>query len=224
MVNQDIKSLKEKALGFGADLFGVADIDAVKKDFLIEPPEVISDLNFAISLGVHLSDKVIDAVMDCPNMLYSMHYRRVNYLLDEIATKLTGLLQKMGYSALPIPASQVIDFKNQTGHLNHRLIANLAGLGWIGRSGLLINPKFGARVRYVTILTDAPLKASVLDNKGCGSCRACIAVCPAGAIKENKEDFDRQSCMALLREFSKRPGIGQMICGVCIKVCDGKNK
>ncbi|MFH1406802.1 MAG: hypothetical protein ABIH01_02195 [Candidatus Omnitrophota bacterium] len=219
MENQNITSIEKTALDLGADLCGIADIRAIKNEFLIEPKEIISDLDFAISLGIHLSDKVIDSIMNEPTILYSMHYRRVNSLLDEIATKLTGFLQKEGYSALPVPASQVIDFKKQLGHLDHRAVGSLAGLGWIGRSGLLVNPKFGARVRYATILTNAPLAPAKAAKEDCGKCRACITACPVRAIKEDKTDFDRDGCMSLLREFSKRPGIGQMICGVCVKAC-----
>ena len=218
MENQNLK-LKEAALSFGADLFGAADVKSARKYFLIEPKEILSDLDYALSIGVRLSDKVIDSLVNEPTMLYSMHYRRVNYLLDEVVTRLTGLLQKMGYAALPIPASQVIDFKNQLAHVDHRVVANLAGLGWLGRCGLLVNPEFGARVRYATLLTNAPLEASKPNAGSCGECKSCLEICPSNAIREKKEDFVRENCTALLKDFSKKPGINQMICGLCVKAC-----
>ena len=43
------------------------------------------------------------------------------------------------------------------GHLSHKLVAHLAGLGRIGRSCLLLTPGAGPRVRLATVLTNAPL-------------------------------------------------------------------
>jgi epoxyqueuosine reductase QueG len=114
----------------------------------------------------------------------------------------------------------VIDWQKQLGSLSHREIARLAGHGWYGRSNLLVNPRFGSRVRYTTVLTDMPLPAGKPVEGSCGECRLCVSLCPAGAIKA--DGFDREACHAKLKEFCKIQGIGQMICGVCIKACPGK--
>jgi len=50
-------------------------------------------------------------------------------LLDQIGLKLTGLLQRNGYRALPIPASQIVDWDTQRAHVSHKRVAELAGLG-----------------------------------------------------------------------------------------------
>jgi epoxyqueuosine reductase QueG len=62
-----------------------------------------------------------------------------------------------------------------------------------------------------------PLQPGVPAKRDCGSCRLCIQACPAGAITE--QGFHKPKCIAKLREFSHLPGIGQYICGVCVKVC-----
>jgi epoxyqueuosine reductase QueG len=217
------QELKELALSSGATLFGIADAKELKGDFLIEPKKILEGMDFAISIGYRLSDKAIESIENEPTLLYSFHYKRVNSHLDDISLKVANHIQKKGFQSLPIPASQVVDWERQLGHLSHRKIARQAGLGWIGRSTLLINPQFGSRVRYATVLTDMPLQADKPIDTDCGDCLACIEVCPAGAIKDKKENFDRELCYKLLSEFEKRRGIGQRICGVCLKACRGKN-
>jgi epoxyqueuosine reductase QueG len=171
---------------------------------------------------VRLSDAVLGEIEDRPTQLYFHHYRQANVFLDRVAFGLAHLIQKMGYHALPIPASQIIDWENQKGHLSHKKVAQEAGLGWMGRNNLLVNPIHGACVRLVTVLTDLPLSHDTPLEEGCGECRRCIVVCPAGAIKERQQDFEHLKCFEQLCLFKKRDHIGQYICGVCVKACKGK--
>jgi len=221
MEKDDLRELLKKVtLDSGASLFGVADIRHIKKEFHF-PDEILKDLDYAISIGVRLSDGIVESIKDSPTKLYFHHYRMINALLDHIALKACCIIQSNGYEAIPVPASQVIDWENQRGHLSHKKIGELAGLGFIGRNNLLVNPIFGARFRLVSILTDAPLKVDKPIESGCGSCRACIDVCPVHAIKERKEDFDHISCYKKLKEFRDKGIVGQFICGICVKACKG---
>lgn len=216
-----LKSLAETS---GATLFGVADITSFKDKFYIEPASILDDLKYGISIGVRLSGKVLETVINEPTKIYAFHYKRVNSLLDEIALKISTFIQNNGSSALPIPASQVENWENQYGAVSHKLVAHLAGLGFIGRSGLLVNPKFGSQVRYATILTDFPLKTDKPEAGDCGDCYECVKVCPVEAIKQDVTDLDLKACRELLKGFSRRPGIGHFICGICVKVCKGNLK
>jgi epoxyqueuosine reductase QueG len=211
--------LKRIAFADGMALFGVADVSAIKQGFLL-PPDVGARFDYAISIGYRLSKSALDTVTDAPTHIYYFHYQRVNMLLDGLSLKITAALQDKGFDALPIPASQVIDWEKQLGSLSHREIARLAGHGWYGRNNLLVNPRFGSQVRYSTILTAMPLPVDTPVDGGCGTCRACASSCPANAIGENS--FDRDACHRKLKEFIKIQRIGQMICGVCLKVCPGK--
>lgn len=206
----------------GASVFGAANITGCKKDFHIEPIEILKGLDFAISLGVRLSGKVLETVKDQPSAMYSFHYKRINILLDEIVIKVSNFIQEQEYDALPIMASQISDWDLQIGHVCHRTIGKLSGNGFIGRSGLLVNPKYGAQVRYATVLTNMPLSVGKELDMNCAECEACMSACPSGAIKKTSQDFDKQSCLKLLKEFSKKPFIGQYICGVCVRACGPK--
>jgi epoxyqueuosine reductase QueG len=126
--------------------------------------------------------------------------------------------------ALPIPASQIIDWERQQAHLSHKKIGRLAGLGWIGRNNLLVNPEFGAQFRLVTVLTNMPLKPDKPLESDCGECRRCLSCCPAAAIKEKQEDFDHKACFNKLKEFRRSGIVSQFICGVCVKACRGSAK
>lgn len=213
--------LKDFAIQEGASLFGVADITDHKEHIKIYPPELLESLNRGISIGFHLSDFVLETVVDRPNKLYARHYKMANMFLDQLALKVGEQIQRRGYNYIPIPSSVVLDWDENTSHASHRAIGYYAGLGWRGRSSLLISPQYGARVRYVSILTDMPLKADKPMERDCGSCSACIKACPAGAIHE--DHYDIEACHRMLKHFAKSMHVS-LICGVCIKACRGKEK
>lgn len=216
---ENYQALQRTAFAEGITLFGVADVRDISKDFLI-PPETAGQFPYAVSMGIRLSRSILKTIMDAPNQAYYFHYQRVNILLDQTAIKITSAIQKEGFDAYPVPASQISDWDKQLGALSHREIARRAGLGWYGRNNLLVNEFHGAQVRYATVLTDMPLPADKPVQGGCGACRACVSVCPAGAITE--KGFDREACHTKLKEFTKTQKIGHMICGVCVKACGRK--
>lgn len=217
------ESLKNFSLKHGVSLFGVADITGIKDEFLL-PREVRDKFQFAISLGKRLIDSVIEEIKDKPTPLYFHHYRQLNFFLDRVAFLVSSFIQELGFLSLPIPASQIVDWERQRGHLSHKKVAYLAGLGWIGRNNLLVNPKLGSRFRLVTVLTDMPLLTDSPLNLDCGDCMNCLSSCPVQAIKEKKEDFDHKGCYALLNSFRRSHIVSQHICGICVKACPGKNR
>jgi len=219
--HQNVEKLTSLCLQLGTSLFGVADLRSFKKDEMLLPPILTEQLSFGISVGYHLSDAILEGIENQPTLLYFHHYQRVNILLDTIGLMVTSAIQDLGYQAMPIPTSQIIDWKSQRGHLSHKHVARAAGLGWIGRNNLLVNEKFGSRIRLVTILTDLPLAVDTPSLKDCGSCRACLLVCPTGAIAERQEDFDHLRCYEQLKTFSKTLHFSHHICGVCVKACKG---
>ncbi|MGA2465481.1 MAG: reductive dehalogenase domain-containing protein [Thermodesulfobacteriota bacterium] len=218
---KNTEKLKALCRQWGGSLFGVADLRTFKREEILLPPPLIDQLSFGISIGYHLSDAILEGIENQPTPLYFHHYQRANILLDTIGLILNSMIQDLGYQAISIPASQLVDWKNQRGHLSHKHVARAAGLGWIGRNNLLVNEKFGSRIRLVTILTDLPLTADSPSSGNCGSCRVCLSVCPAGAIADRQEDFNHLRCYEQLRTFAKTLHFSHNICGICVKACQG---
>ena len=204
-------------------MFGVADISLIKGDFALSP-ELYNGLGRAVCLGIRLSSAIIRDIKEAPTKIYFHHYRTVNALLDQVALKCANLIQNKGFNALPIPASQILDWENQKGHLSHKHIGYLAGLGWIGRNNLLVNKTLGSQFRLATILMDMPVEVDKPVKDNCGTCRLCIVKCPAQAIKENVSEFGHIKCFEKLKEFQRQKLVDQYICGVCVNACRGKKR
>jgi len=94
--------------------------------------------------------------------------------------------------------------------LDERALAVRAGLGFIGRNGLVIAPEYGSRFNIGVLLTDmavASLSGSDLEGDtstppvaACPSgCRNCIAACPTGAISESGM-FDVSRCISYITQ------------------------
>ncbi len=213
--------LRDYSLGLGFSLFGTADISGIRDSFLL-PEDLRDRVGFAVTLGKRLVAGVLDDMLDGPTPLYFHHYRQINFFLDRGALLLASRIQDLGFRAVPIPASQVIDWPKQRAHLSHKKVGELAGLGWIGRNNLLVTPEFGSRFRLVTVLTDMPLETGKLSTEDCGVCQKCIAACPARAIKERREDFEHIGCFEMLKTFRNKGLVSQYICGLCVKACSGR--
>lgn len=213
------EALARHAADCGMAVFGIAALEPVRATFRPEIAAAAAGLLFGISMGFRLSDPVLDDIADRPTLIYKHHYKVANYMLDKAAAHAAAYIHRQGKKALPIPSSQVIDWRDNYGHLSHKAIAVQAGLGWIGRSALFLHPVHRGRLRLVTVLTDLALECGTpLTGAGpCDGCRACIDACPAGAISE--AGYDRARCAEKLKEFSRQPGIGQSICGVCVRAC-----
>ena len=216
-------SLKTLAAELGADVVGFCALDK-------SPIPTAPQLRYAVSIAVKLSDAVLKTVENAPSFVYFQHYRTANSLLDTIAFRLAREIEKAGFNALPISASQSLGKNNPyCGVLPHKTAAVLSGLGFVGKSGLFLSSEYGSKVRLATVLTDMPLASElpVIEN-GCGDCQICKAACPAGAIygekptADGERNFDAEKCSKYMKEHFQDIGRGS-VCGVCIKVCP-KNK
>jgi epoxyqueuosine reductase len=197
----------------GAALVGVAGVPG-------GVPAPFGDLPRAVVVGVPLSGGVLATCVAEPTRIYAYHYRVVNAALDNIACRVASFLEERGYATLAVPASQVVDWDRVVGAVSHPRLAQLAGFGFIGRHNMVVTREFGAAVRLVTVFTGAPLQADEPALGDCGDCDSCRAACPAGAVGERAEDWDRAVCLEKLREFKKRI-TNQYICGVCVRACAG---
>jgi epoxyqueuosine reductase QueG len=227
------KSFLENARSRGAALAGVADLAGLA-DLPTRPPDLFSGFTRAVVLAVRLADPILDGIEDTPTPLYSQHYQRVNALLDELATRTAQDLTLDGHRAVPLPASQTLDRENHVSYVSHKALALAAGLGWQGKSLLLVTPEHGPRVRLVSLLTDAGLTAGRPVKNRCGSCTFCVEACPVGAIRgvnteyhyeSRQEALDFDSCADNCHSNEKMEHIAGPVCGVCVRACPwGKKK
>lgn len=83
---------------------------------------------------------------------------------------------------------------SDSGPVSERFFAALAGLGWIGRNGLLVRPRGGSYCFLSSILTtlDLPVDAPMANH--CGSCHRCEAACPTGALHGGS--CDARKCLS----------------------------
>ena len=174
------------------------------------------DHQFAIAFTVEMSHEMINTAPQLPGVMESAK----QYVESaKIAVQLAAAIRQFGY-----PARAHIDG-------NYRVIAPLvakdAGLGEIGRMGLLMTPGLGPRVRLGVVTTDLPLcidqptfNPSVIDF--CLHCQKCAAVCPSSAIpfgdRQVYEDGTFRWKINAERCYTYWTKIGTD-CGRCMAVC-----
>ena len=224
------KHLREGVLALGADYFGVADLSPAQELVEEQGGGMMAQFPRAISVGVVMPFAIVDQLPRHEEKAVALAYRShsydiLNFRLDEIASRLSSTLQREGYRAFPVRASQIVDEERLYGLFSHKLAAHLAGLGWIGKSCLLVTPEVGPRVRWASILTDAPLAAGQPLPERCGECMACVEACSAHAFtgKNFQADepsavrFDVFKCHEYLHWHKRQMNV--RVCGMCVYVC-----
>lgn len=222
--------LRDIAQASGIDHYGVADLSTAIDAIRNQGGERIAAYSRAVSVGINLIHPVVDLLSGDeepgPSLYRHQAYDVINMRLDLIISHISGRIQQAGYSAFPVPASKRTDNKRIAAFFSHKLAAHCSGLGWIGKSCLLITPDAGPRVRWGSILTNAPLTPTgVPMQERCGSCNACVEICPVGAftgepfreIDPREVRYDAGKCdryFVSLQEQGK-----ESVCGLCLYVC-----
>ncbi len=229
MESVKLQQLKEEIIALldagGAPLAGIADLTLVPEALKMYADSRLTGFVRAVSYLVPFPRSVVAELQEGPSLTYLHYYRAVNTRIDDLALQVTTLLERKGFSAFPVPSSQRTGKHKLESIFPHRLAARLAGLGWIGKSGCLVNRTYGPRLRLGTVLSSAPLPADKPAEILCRECTACTRACPSGAIKGKlflpemplSERLEPELCDRYLDRVRDR--FGKRICGLCLAAC-----
>jgi epoxyqueuosine reductase QueG len=211
-------------------IFGFADLRGLlNKKF--------NSYQFGISIGRRLNDSIVDKLENGPTIEYYNYYNRINSELADLSLRIQFDLQGIGIKSMAIAPTISVGSKRYKHYLDtlsfeisHKMVATRAGLGWIGKTDLLISNTFGPRLRLVTILLkkDPGFNIIPVEKSKCGKCDTCVVRCPANAangklwdIKTNRDEFfDAFKCREKCGELAKqRLNVDERICGLCVCVC-----
>jgi len=145
------------------------------------------------------------------------YHKLIRHRLQKLARKIENKIGDFGYRCF-VDSAPVLE----------KALARNAGLGWIGKHSNLINPKAGSWFFLGEIYTDLPLEADKPFTKHhCGTCNACIDVCPTNAIVADMQ-VDARRCISYLtielkdaipEEFRKMIGNRVYGCDDCQLIC-----
>ncbi|NLL83666.1 MAG: hypothetical protein GX230_05420 [Lentisphaerae bacterium] len=192
------QQVKEAARDFGADLVGIASIEALR--YLpaeINPLSIHSGAKTVIVIGRKIlrgALRGIEQGKDFQNSYptYGL-YALEDVTLAKITYDVTLWFEAHGLEAVPLfgydtpgqpvgvpvapgkPAPNVI--------LQYRLVAQAAGLGETGLNGLFLTPEYGPRQRFAMLVSDAEIEADVpFKPHICDDCGDCVRECPLQAL------------------------------------------
>lgn len=150
-------------------------------------------------------------------------------LNDDYHDVLTGRLKRLVATIEGLVGRPVANrWYTDTGPILERELAQRAGLGWIGKNTMLINPQIGSYTLIAELFLDLALPPDApFTADFCGSCTRCIAACPTGAIEPGRR-VDARACIsyhtielkgAIPPAWRAQMGAWVFGCDICQQVC-----
>ncbi len=209
ITSNDLEDMKGLAKELGASDIGFAVVDPsyIFDDKLIIYPN-------AIVIVMEMKPGIIKTA---PSKDAEKEIFRTYYELCVLVNRVKDFLNDRGYNAEAGPSLG--------GEVNYPLLAQKAGLGAIGKHGLLITPDLGPSLRLAAVYTDIENLPTTEHNdylwinEFCETCNQCVEKCPGNAIFNeavtfedgSKQCIDYKKCAV---PFSRNKG-----CTVCVKEC-----
>ncbi len=192
------------------------------------------DYTGAISFAVEIPAVAASTARSSPSEDMREAYKQCNKKLKQMGAQIVEKLTSEGFQARFVDPSERVDPEKLLGPISHKAIAHLAGLGWIGKNGLLITEEHGPRFRLGTVMTDIEVTDDVdLQESQCGDCTLCIDECPTNSLREQPEFRDHPQDRDQVIDWAKcgryeKALIGdgsraEKACGRCIAICPRSN-
>lgn len=212
ILDEELIGLEKYAESLGVSRIGYTKVD---RDMIFKDTGILYDN--AIVFLIEMKKSAIDTA---PSKIAIKEIFRTYNELGIIVNKVSDYLRKLGYNAMAGPAVG--------GDVSYVPLAEKAGLGAMGKHGLLISDKdFGPSLRIAAVYTDIenlPLSEGnphLWVKDFCNSCNKCVKSCPTRAIYENsisvngnpktRQCIDKTKCAT---PFANNYG-----CTICVKSC-----
>jgi len=209
----ETEHVKSIVRGFGIDLVGIADLKPLVRmpyGIALNSAGFLTKYPYAIVMGAQMGKLGKEA-----------SGTEVSLFLERAAIKLVSLLVERGYHGLTVHTEDEFDPTERIGLMSLKVLAKGAGLGWQGRSLLIVSPKYGPIHRLIGVLTNMDLHADNPVRNRCGRCSTCVNKCPTGALTlRTFEDHPRSREDVL----NVNVCLGDNGCDVCLVTCPWREK
>ena len=200
---------KHAALVYGASLAGIAEINPLWiYDHRLSPTREDRERAIPVKMDGERFEKTQDAwyVPKSMNRVIALAFEEDYDAIMNSPGRLASGATGNGYTRMAVTSYAVAQYIRNLGYRAIPAgngfglsipIAIVAGLGELGRNGLIVTPKYGPRVRLAKVLTDMPLIADSPIRFGvkefCEKCMLCAEQCPSNSISTEGQTWEGKS-------------------------------
>ena len=208
IITGSTKNIKSYILNLGAEIVGIADLNALKNipaGITVNLTQFFEKYPYAIVVGAQYG-KIGKGASGDETALY----------LEKIAYDVSAYLDERNCKYLVIHPEDEFDPENRMGLLSLKILAKQAGIGWQGKSLLIVSPQYGPVHRLIAVLTNMELQPDLPVENLCGDCTECIDYCTKHSLTlcqfedhpdSREEVLDLKTCL------------GDNGCIICILKC-----